>query len=77
MAIYRIIMRILDVVARLGFEPRQTESEFEYDETRQDFEYYDHRDHCWYFGGKLQIDIYIPICQREEEQRKSQLRMNR
>jgi len=26
-AIYRIIMRILDVVARLGFEPRQTESE--------------------------------------------------
>jgi len=53
------------------------QSEFEYDETRQDFEYHDHRDHGWYFGGKLQIDICIPIRQREEERRKSQLRMNR
>ena len=50
------------------------QSEFEYDETRYDFEYCDLRDHGWYFGGKLQIDICIPIRQREEEIRKSQLR---
>lgn len=53
------------------------QSEFEYDETRHDFEYHDRRDHGWYFGGKLQIDICIPIRQREEEIRKSQLRTNR
>jgi len=52
------------------------QSEFEYDETRHDFEYHDHRDHGWYFGGKLQIDICIPIRQREEEMIKSQLRIN-
>jgi AraC family transcriptional regulator len=52
-------------------------SEFEFDETRHDFEYHDHRDHSWYFGGKLQIDICIPIRQREEEQRKARLRMER
>lgn len=52
------------------------QSEFEYDETRHDFEYHDQRDHGWYFGGKLQIDICIPIRQREEEIRKSQLRTN-
>lgn len=50
------------------------QSEFEFDETRHDFEYHDQRDHGWYFGGKLQIDICIPIRQREEEIRKSQLR---
>lgn len=50
------------------------QSEFEYDETRHDFEYHDHRDHGWYFGGRLQIDICIPIRQREEEMRKAQLR---
>ena len=43
------------------------QSEFEYDETRYDFEYHDERDHGKYFGGKLQIDIYIPIRQREED----------
>ena len=50
------------------------QSEFEYDDTRRDFSYHDERDHGWYFGGKLQIDICIPIRQREEEMRKSQLR---
>jgi len=53
------------------------QSEFEYDETRHDFEYHDCRDHGWYFGGKLQIDICVPIRQKEEEMRKSQLRINR
>jgi len=53
------------------------QSEFEYDDARRDFSYHDLRDHGWYFGGKLQIDIYIPIRQREEEKRKSQLRANR
>ena len=53
------------------------QSEFEYDDTRRDFSYHDERDHGRYFGGKLQIDICIPIRQREEEIRKSQLRMNR
>lgn len=47
-------------------------SEFEYDETRKDFEYYDFRDHGWYFNGKRQMDICIPICQREEAKKKSQ-----
>lgn len=51
------------------------QSEFEYDETRHDFEYHDHRDHGWYFGGKLQIDIFIPIKQKAEERRKSELRI--
>ena len=50
------------------------QSEFEYDPTRRDFSYHDYRDHGWYFGGKLQIDICIPIRQREEEKRKSQIR---
>ena len=53
------------------------QSEFEFDETRHDYEYHDQRDHGWYFGGKLQIDICIPIRQREEEIRKSQLRASR
>lgn len=53
------------------------QSEFEYDDTRRDFSYHDERDHGWYFGGKLQIDICIPIRQREEEVRKSQLRAGR
>ena len=52
------------------------QSEFEYDDTRRDFSYHDYRDHGWYFGGKLQIDFCIPIRQREEEMRKSQLRTN-
>jgi len=50
------------------------QSEFEYDDTRRDFSYHDYRDHGWYFGGKLQLDYCIPIRQREEEMRKSQLR---
>lgn len=50
------------------------QSEFEYDETRHDFEYHDHRDHGYYFGGKVQIDICIPIRQKEEEILKSKLR---
>ena len=50
------------------------QSEFEYDDTRRDFSYHDRRDHGWYLGGKLQIDIYIPIRQRDEEMRKAQLR---
>ena len=53
------------------------QSEFEYDDTRRDFSYHDFRDHGWYFGGKLQIDFCIPIRQREEEIRKSQLRASR
>lgn len=53
------------------------QSEFEFDESRYDFEYHDHRDHGWYFDGKLQIDICIPIRQRAEEIRKSQLRAGR
>ncbi len=53
------------------------QSEFEYDEMRYDFGYHDHREHGWYFDGKEQIDIYIPIRQREEEVRKSQLRASR
>ena len=53
------------------------QSEFEYDDARRDFSYHDERDHGWYFGGKLQIDICIPIRQREEEIRKSQLRASR
>lgn len=53
------------------------QSEFEYDGTRRDFSYHDLREHGWYFGGKEQIDICIPIRQREEEMRKSQLRTNR
>lgn len=52
------------------------QSEFEYDESRRDFSYHDFRDHGRYFGGKLQIDICIPIRQREEERRKSQMRTN-
>jgi AraC family transcriptional regulator len=40
------------------------QSEFEFDESRQDFEYYDYRDHGCYFGGKVQMDICIPICKR-------------
>jgi len=53
------------------------QSEFEYDDTRRDFSYHDVRDHGWYFSGKLQIDFCIPIRQREEEMRKSQLRAGR
>ena len=41
-------------------------SEFEFDDTRYDFEYYDHRDHGWYFGGKVQMDICIPIRLKEK-----------
>lgn len=47
-------------------------SEFEFDDSRYDFEYHDHRDHGWYFGGKLQIDIYIPIRQKEDAKLKAQ-----
>ena len=53
------------------------QSEFEYDDTRRDFSYHDYRDHGWYFGGKLQIDFCIPIRQRADEMRKSQLRAGR
>ena len=51
------------------------QSEFEYDDTRRDFSYHDERDHGWYFGGKLQIDFCIPIRQREEEARKTKVKM--
>jgi len=53
------------------------QSEFEYDDTRRDFSYHDYRDHGWYFGGRLQIDICIPIRQRESEKQKSMLRASR
>lgn len=53
------------------------QSKFEYDDMRRDFSYHNLRDHGWYFEGKLQIDICIPIRQKEEEMRKSQLRENR
>lgn len=49
-------------------------SEFEYDETRRDYEYYDYRDHGWYFENKRQMDICIPVRQREEARQKSQER---
>lgn len=52
-------------------------SEFEFDESRPDFEYYDHRDHRWYFGGKVQMDICIPIKQKQDEIIKSKLRLER
>ena len=47
-------------------------SEFEYDDTRKDFEFYDYRDHGWYFDNNRQMDICIPIRQREEAKRLSQ-----
>ncbi|MDR0898539.1 MAG: helix-turn-helix domain-containing protein [Oscillospiraceae bacterium] len=47
-------------------------AEFAYDETRKDYEYYDYRDHGWYFENKRQMDICIPIRQREEAKRISQ-----
>ena len=53
------------------------QSEFEYDDARREFSYHDYREHGWYFGGKEQVDLCIPICQREEEVRKSQLRASR
>lgn len=53
------------------------QSEFEFDDTRYDFEYHDYRDHGYYFDGKLQIDICIPIRQKEEEIAKSQMRGDR
>ncbi len=34
--------------------------------------YYDYRDHGHYFDNKRQMDICIPIRQREESKRKSQ-----
>ena len=40
------------------------QSEFEYDDTRRDFSYHDYREHGCYFGGKVQIDLCIPICQK-------------
>ena len=49
-------------------------SEFEYDETRKDYEYHDYRVHGWYFGGKKQMDICIPIRLREEAGRKARER---
>ena len=48
------------------------ESEFEYDRTRKDFEYYDNRSHGQFFGGKKQMDIYIPIRQKEEAYREAE-----
>ena len=53
------------------------QSEFEYDAARHDFEYHDKRDHGEYFGGKLQIDIYVPIKQRQAEAQKARLREGR
>ena len=47
-------------------------SEFEFDETRHEFEYHDERDHGKYFGGKSQIDICIPIRQKDEFKREEQ-----
>jgi len=47
------------------------QSEFEYDETRYDFEYHDKRGRGDYFGGKRQIDICIPIRQKEEARQKA------
>lgn len=52
------------------------QSEFEYDDSRPDFEYHDYRDHGWYFGGNLQIDICIPIRQKDDERRKARLGAN-
>ena len=50
-------------------------SEFEYDETRKDFEFHDQKCHGLYFDCNKQIEIYIPIRQREEMRKKSQERM--
>lgn len=49
-------------------------SEFEYDDARRDFEYYDYRDHGRYFGNRCQMDIYIPVRQREDARRSSEER---
>jgi len=49
-------------------------SEFEYDEARKDFEYHDYRCHGWFFGGKEQIDICIPIRLKKEAKRKARER---
>lgn len=49
-------------------------SEFEYDEDRKDFEYHDYRAHGWFFDGREQIDICIPIRLREEAKRKAKAR---
>jgi AraC family transcriptional regulator len=43
------------------------QSHYEYDETRVDYEFYDERDH----SAMVQMDICIPIRQREEGKRKS------
>jgi len=50
------------------------ESEFEYDRTRRDFEHYDKRCHGQFFGGKKQMDIYIPIRQNETTFREAEKR---
>ncbi len=41
-------------------------SEYEFDEGRYDFEYYDKRDHSWENGGKVQMDICIPVRKRKK-----------
>lgn len=41
-------------------------SKYEFDEKRYDFEFYDERDHAWENNNKVQMDIYIPICQRKK-----------
>lgn len=40
-------------------------SQYEYDEERWDFEYYDERDHAWEHNNKVQMDICIPIRNRQ------------
>ena len=41
------------------------ESKYEYDDSRTDYEYYDERDHSWMHDGKSQMDIYLPIRERQ------------
>ena len=48
------------------------ESEFEYDRSRRDFEHYDKRSHRQFFGGKKQMDIYLPIRQSEKAFREAE-----
>lgn len=41
------------------------ESKYEYDETRLDFEAYDERDHAWLHNNMVQMDLCVPIRERE------------
>jgi len=41
------------------------QSQYEYDDLRLDFEAYDERDHAWLHDNMVQMDICVPIRERE------------